>query len=283
MTGEGRDCKSMKTRITGRGEFDEYFRRFFAEGGVKPEYQTYFHQSADRLWQTAEAFGLFSREVGDLLEIGPGFAFLPFLWKASVAERVAILDGETHELFEFLPVYQRYGVETHLADLFKLFGERDPARNRLPYESDRFDALICWETMEHFNFNPIPFLQEVLRVLRPGGKAYLTVPNQAKLDFRLRLLFGGSVRTPVHDYVLQMDDRNRMKYAPHWREYTLAEYVELLRHVGFEIEQASHLHTFANLESMGWGRRLKRGLASVATSLVPAFGTLCTVTARKTG
>lgn len=269
-------------RIASRADFDGFFRTFLNGGGIPAEYHPYFHQSSDRLWLTSQAFGLFSRRYGELLEIGPGFAFLPFLWKASIAERVAILDGELPELDAIEHVYRAHGIEPHWANLFRLFADRDPQRARLPYATDRFDAAICWETMEHFNFNPIPFLQELLRVLRPGGVAHLTVPNQAKLDFRLRLLLGRSVRTPIRDYVLQMDDRNHMQYAPHWREYTLAEYTELLRHVGFRIESARHLHTFENREA-SLARSLKRGLARVATTLVPSFGTLCVVTAVKPG
>jgi SAM-dependent methyltransferase len=271
--------EKLKVRIQSRGDFDAFFRSLFAEIHLRAEYQSYFHQSADRLWSTAHAFGLFSSRFESLLEIGPGFAFLPFLWRQSIATDVAIVDGESFELFELEPTYRKYGIEPVFGDLFKWFGDRETGRSRLPFESARFDGVICWETMEHFNFNPIPFLKELLRVCRKGARICLSVPNQAKLDMRLRLMLGRSVRTPVEDYFLQMDDRNRMKYAPHWREYTLDEFCELLRRVGFDIVRATHLNTFMNLDSMGPGRRVKRAVATAITGLIPSFRALCVVEA----
>jgi SAM-dependent methyltransferase len=271
----------MNVVITCRKDFDAFFREFLAKVDLKPDYQAYFQQSVDRLWLTAREFGLFSSRYQDLLEVGPGFAFLPFLWKASIANRVTIFEGESFELIEFEKVYANYGIESKYGDLFKLFGERDLTRNRLPFGSDRFDGVVCWETMEHFNFNPIPFLQELLRITRKGALVNLTVPNQAKLDMRLRLLFGTSVRTPVDHYFLQMDDRNRMKYGPHWREYTLTEFCDLLQRVGFRILKAKYLNVFMNRESVSPLRAVERRIAALAVKLIPSFSTLCVVQAQK--
>src|SRR5437660_3524641 len=271
----------MNVTITCRDDFDAFFREFFARAVLKPHYQTYFQRSVDRLWLTAREFGLFSSRYEDLLEIGPALAFLPFLWKEAIAKRVAIFDGESPELIELGKVYSANGIEARYGDLFKIFGDRDPGTNRLPFESDRFDGVICWETMEHFNFNPIPFLQELLRIVRKGGLVNLTVPNQAKLDLRLHLLLGKSVRTPIDHYFLQMDDRNLMKYGLHWREYTLVEFCELLRRVGFRIVTARHLNVFMNRESVSPLRAIKRIVGTLATRLIPSFSALCVVQAQK--
>ncbi len=44
-----------------------------------------------------------------------------------------------------------------------------------PFESNSFDSLVINQVFEHV-FNPDDFLQEVLRVLKPGGKLLMTVP-----------------------------------------------------------------------------------------------------------
>ncbi len=44
-----------------------------------------------------------------------------------------------------------------------------------PFESNSFDSLVINQVFEHV-FNPDDFLNEVLRVLRPGGKLLMTVP-----------------------------------------------------------------------------------------------------------
>ena len=44
-----------------------------------------------------------------------------------------------------------------------------------PFDGENFDSLVANEVFEHV-FNPDRFLQEVHRVLKPGGKLLLTMP-----------------------------------------------------------------------------------------------------------
>ena len=53
-------------------------------------------------------------------------------------------------------------------DFFYVGGE-------FPFEEDEFDSIICNEVLEHV-FNPVDFLSEIYRVLKPGGKMLMTVP-----------------------------------------------------------------------------------------------------------
>lgn len=34
-----------------------------------------------------------------------------------------------------------------------------------------FNLIICTETMKHFNFNPIPFVKDLRKLIRPGGQS----------------------------------------------------------------------------------------------------------------
>lgn len=45
----------------------------------------------------------------------------------------------------------------------------------LPFESERFDSILCTEVLEHV-FNIEELLKEFSRVLKPGGKALITTP-----------------------------------------------------------------------------------------------------------
>ena len=46
----------------------------------------------------------------------------------------------------------------------------------LPLEDGEFDAVLCFETVEHFS-NPDRLVAELGRVTRPGGTMILTTPN----------------------------------------------------------------------------------------------------------
>ena len=46
---------------------------------------------------------------------------------------------------------------------------------KLPFADDSFDAAVCIQTMEHVN-EPMIVTQEIGRVLKPGGRYYLSAP-----------------------------------------------------------------------------------------------------------
>jgi 2-polyprenyl-3-methyl-5-hydroxy-6-metoxy-1,4-benzoquinol methylase len=51
------------------------------------------------------------------------------------------------------------------------------AGERLPFADASFDLLICWDVIEHVQ-DPERLLAELARVLRPGGRALITVINR---------------------------------------------------------------------------------------------------------
>lgn len=64
----------------------------------------------------------------------------------------------------------------------------------MPIENDLFDAILCTEVLEHLE-KPYESVQEMYRVLKPGGKLFLTVPmshaeHQTPYDFFRYTSFG---------------------------------------------------------------------------------------------
>ncbi len=47
---------------------------------------------------------------------------------------------------------------------------------RLPYEAASFDLVISMDVIEHVP-EPLPWVSELVRVLKPGGRLFLTTPN----------------------------------------------------------------------------------------------------------
>lgn len=54
----------------------------------------------------------------------------------------------------------------------------------LPVEDASVDAIISWGVIEHDEIGPGPALRDFLRVLRPGGVAFITVPTDSEAQRR---------------------------------------------------------------------------------------------------
>ncbi|GFO64354.1 class I SAM-dependent methyltransferase [Geomonas paludis] len=130
--------------------------------------------------------------------------------------------------------YRRYGVTTASANL------RDYA---LPLASASFDTVIMCETLEHLNFNPLPVVAEVNRVLRREGAFYLSLPNQASLVNRVKLMAGRSIHNPIGDFAAQLGRDRNMIVGIHWREYTAEELRDLVLTCGFSVESLGFFTT----------------------------------------
>jgi len=62
-------------------------------------------------------------------------------------------------------------------------------KTRLPYSDHFFDLVVAGEIIEHI-YDTDFFLEEIRRILKPGGKLLISTPNIASLGRRLFLFFG---------------------------------------------------------------------------------------------
>ena len=65
----------------------------------------------------------------------------------------------------------------------------------LPLATSSIDAVVCMQVIEHI-WDPLGYLREVRRVLRPGGQLWLTTPN--RLTFSPGLSRGEKPTNPFH-------------------------------------------------------------------------------------
>jgi len=76
---------------------------------------------------------------------------------------------------------------------YQLIGA-DFVREPLPFPDQRFSVITFSETLEHLPVERLNFvMDEISRVLLPGGLLIASSPNQASLENRIRLLKGGSI------------------------------------------------------------------------------------------
>lgn len=179
--------------------------------------------------QIADSMASLPRELR-ILEIG---AFLGVV--SSVLARLGFC-VTAHDIPEFmgnerlLSRYHADGVTTISSNL------RSYA---LPVDTAAFDLVIMCETLEHLNFNPLPVLAELNRALALDGHLYLSLPNQASLVNRVKLLCGRSIHNPIGDFRQQLTRESNMIVGIHWREYTADELQGLVKLSGFSV--VSHI------------------------------------------
>ena len=107
----------------------------------------------------------------------------------------------------------------------------------IPQPNNSFDVIIMCEVLEHLNFNHLPVISEINRILKIGGLLYLSLPNIASLENRVRLLKGDSIHNPISHLIANLDPESTAKVGLHWREYTKQEVAKMLSIFGFSIKE----------------------------------------------
>src|SRR5207244_11836096 len=90
-----------------------------------------------------------------------------------------------------------------------------------------YDVIVCAEVVEHLYISPVHLLRMFRSILAPGGRVIIQTPNAAALSRRFWLLAGRNPFEPL---------REDLHQAGHFREYTLAELVDLEERAGFAVE-----------------------------------------------
>ena len=98
----------------------------------------------------------------------------------------------------------------------------------LPFTDDEFDFIICNHVLEHIP-DDTKAMQELYRILKPGGTAILQVPYQADLE-----------NTFEDNSITDSKERARIfGQYDHVRIYGM-DYFEKLRSIGFEVDAVDY-------------------------------------------
>jgi SAM-dependent methyltransferase len=100
----------------------------------------------------------------------------------------------------------------------------DVERLELPYPPASFDALVCSEVLEHLA-DPEAALRRLVRLLKPGGRVYASVPNLSHWRIVLGLLRGR----------FEYQERGAMDRT-HLRWFTPASFKSLFEACGVEVD-----------------------------------------------
>jgi 2-polyprenyl-3-methyl-5-hydroxy-6-metoxy-1,4-benzoquinol methylase len=72
-------------------------------------------------------------------------------------------------------------------DLTVQFGDMN---THLPYEAECFDYIICLDGLEHAE-NPLNAIREFSRIIKKGGRLFISIPNYLNIERRMRFLITG--------------------------------------------------------------------------------------------
>jgi glycosyltransferase involved in cell wall biosynthesis len=104
----------------------------------------------------------------------------------------------------------------------------DAEKDFFPYPNAHFQTVLCCELLEHLAHDPMYMLDEIHRILRPGGSLVLTTPNVVSLRALSAALQG------YHPMLFPAYIKNSSE-ARHAREYTPREIRMLLENAGLEV------------------------------------------------
>lgn len=113
---------------------------------------------------------------------------------------------------------------------------------RVPYPDNHFAGVILIEVLEHLTINPLHLLNEIKRVLKPGGLLLMTTPNQVRFRGRLKVALGQSMNDDPQRLVKSFRKQDGLDDSGyHWKLYTAEEVKTLAHALGLTVVQAQYL------------------------------------------
>ncbi|HNQ59797.1 MAG TPA: methyltransferase domain-containing protein [Bacteroidales bacterium] len=192
----------------------------------------------------AEYFLAHETPASKVLDIGAGYgAFSQLLYR----------EGFQVEACDLFPEnFQFQSISCHFINLM----------NRFPFPDQSFDLAVAIEVSEHITDHEM-FFSEIERILKPGGRFYISTPNILSLKSRIRFLFTGyyysfsKLRYDLHDGLqhvasLTLDQYNYIAINHHFHPAEVNIDKQQRTSIWLRIFLIPLLFFFSNLWKTGW-------------------------------
>ena len=140
----------------------------------------------------------------------------------------------------------------------------DIERERLPFPENSFDEVLFNEVFEHLRIDLLFTMEELRRVLKPGGRLWLSTPNVRSARGIVNFLFKKEVWSRMGGGIFaQWDHLRTHGWMGHLREYTSKEVADFLLANGFSVERVVYRG--------GWSNPAANALSTLLPELRPYF------------
>ena len=213
----------------------KFFRLLDSLEKVDVDHEKYIARAKLRGWETFQYL-----QAGDgkrLLDVGSASGlYVPAYYDVFHYKDVAVigLDSQPNESKEIrLADGSCYSYHSHCCDI---------ETASWPIDADQFDTVVCTEVLEHMVFDPVFVMNEICRVLKPGGEALITIPNAGSdncLCFLINNMQPGMLRTYFTHPLSSRKERDvrTIRGLCHFHEYTGPELRCLALACGFKIKE----------------------------------------------
>jgi SAM-dependent methyltransferase len=113
----------------------------------------------------------------------------------------------------------------------------DIETEQLPFADGSVDVVLFNEIFEHLRINPVHSLDEIRRILTPGGILLMSTPNLRSFHGLINLLVRGKSFAVGGDIYDEYDKLTRLGHMGHVREYAPGDIQALLDRLGFRLDR----------------------------------------------